>query len=66
MAWATVVVDLLFVCFPLVVGILCLSLFCCALLCVLFSFKSILRRKRKRELAALLLLSYDLVTVYVL
>ena len=25
-------------CFPLVVGFLCLSLFCCALLCVLSSF----------------------------
>ena len=31
-----------FVCFPLVVGILCLSLFCCALLCVLSSFAIIL------------------------
>ena len=52
-------------CFPLVVGVLCLSLFCCALLCVLSSFAIIL--KRKRELAALLLLSYGcLVTVNVL
>ena len=50
------------VCFPLVVGVLCLSLFCCALLCVLFSFAIIL--KRKRELIALLLLAYGcLVTV---
>ena len=44
------------VCFSLVVGVLCLSLFCCALLCVLSSFTIIL--KRKRELVALLLLSY--------
>ena len=43
-------------CFPLVVGVLCLSLFCCALLCVLSSFAIIL--KRKGELVALLLLSY--------
>ena len=26
------------VCFPLVVGVLCLSLFCCTLLCVFVSF----------------------------
>ena len=37
-------------------GVLCLSLFCCAFLCVLSSFAIIL--KRKRELVALLLLSY--------
>ena len=43
------------VCFPLVVGVLCLSLFCCALLCVLSTFAIIL--KRKRELFALLLMS---------
>ena len=50
------------VCFPLVVGVLCLSLFCCALLCVLSSFAIIL--KRKRGLYALILLSYRyLVTV---
>ena len=50
------------VCFPLVLGTLCLSLFCWALLCVLSSFAIIL--KRKRELVALLLLSYRcLVTV---
>ena len=50
------------VCFPLVVGVLCLSWFCCALLCVLSSFAIIL--KRERELVALLLLSYVcLVTV---
>ena len=53
-------VMLLLVCclvpFPLVVGALCLSLFCCALLCVLSSFSIILKRKRK--LIALLLLSY--------
>ena len=72
MAWAAVrfeaVVLLLIyclVCFPLVVGVLCLSLFCCALLCVLSCFAIIL--KRKRELVALLLLSYGcLVTVNVL
>ena len=53
------------VCFPLVLGDLCLSLFCCALLCVLPSFAIIL--KRKRELVALLLLSSGcLVTVNVL
>ena len=51
--------------FPLFVGILCLSLFWYALLCVLSSFAIIL--KRKRELVALLLLSYRcLVTVNVL
>ena len=33
--------------FPLVVGVLCLSLFCCALLCVLFSFAIALKRKRE-------------------
>ena len=53
------------VCFPLIVGVLCLSLFCCVLLCVLSSFAIIL--ERKRELVALLLLFYGcLVTVYVL
>ena len=41
--------------FPLFVGVLCLSLFCNALLCVHFSFAIILKRKRK--LVALLLLS---------
>ena len=52
-------------CFPLVVEVLCLPLFCYALLCVLFSFAIIL--KRKRELVALLSLSYGcLVTVNVL
>ena len=50
------------VCFPLVVGVLCLSLFCYALI---FSFAIIL--KRKKELIALLLLSYRcLVTVNIL
>ena len=44
------------VCFTLVVGALCLSLVCCALLCVLSRFAIIL--KRKREHVALLLLSY--------
>ena len=42
--------------FPLVVGALCLSLFCYALLCVLSSFAVILKRKRKLD--ALMLLSY--------
>ena len=52
------------VCFPLVVGVLCLSLFCCALLCVRSSFAIL---KRKRELVALRFLSYwCLVTVNVL
>ena len=51
--------------FALFVGVLCLSLFCYGLLCVLSSFAIIL--KRKRELVALLLLSYRcLVTVNVL
>ena len=40
--------------FPLYVGVLCLFLFCNALLCVHSSFAIILKRK----LAALLLLSY--------
>ena len=34
-----------FVCFLLVVGGLCLSLFCCALLCVLSSDANVLKRK---------------------
>ena len=42
--------------FPLFVGVLCLSLFCYALLCVHSSFAIILKRKRK--LVTLLLLSY--------
>ena len=51
--------------FPLVVGVLCLSLFCYALLCVHSSFAIILKRKRK--LVALLLLSYRcVVTINVL
>ena len=40
---------------PLLVGVLCLSLFCYALLCIHSSFTIILKRKRK--LIALLLLS---------
>ena len=73
MAWAAVcskvVVLLLLICFvvclPLVAGALFLSLFCCALRCVLSSFAIIL--KRKRDSVALLLLSYPcLVTVNVL
>ena len=42
--------------FPMLMGVLCLSLFCYALLCVHSSFAIILKRKRK--LLALLLLSY--------
>ena len=42
--------------FPLYVGVLCLSVFCFALLCVHSSFAIILMRKRKQ--IALLLLSY--------
>ena len=50
---------------PLFVGVLCLSLFCYALLCVHSSFAIILKRKRK--LVALLLLSYRcIVTINVL
>ena len=50
--------------FPWFVGVLCLSLFYYALLCVQSSFAIIL--KRMRELVALLLLSYGcLVTVKV-
>ena len=46
-------------------GLLYFSLFCCALLCVLSSFAIIL--KRKKELVALLILSYGCcVTVNVL
>ena len=53
------------VCFRLVEGVLCLSLLCCALLCVLSGFAIIL--KRKRELVALFFLSHGcLVTVYVM
>ena len=51
--------------FPLVVGVLSLSLFCCTFLCVLSSFAIIL--ERERELVASLLLSYAcLVTVNVI
>ena len=54
------------VCFPLVMGVLYLSLFCCPLLYVLSSFTIILRRKRELFLF-LLLLSYGcLFTVNVL
>ena len=42
--------------FPLFVGVLCLHLFCYALLCDGSSFAIILKRKRKQ--VALLLLSY--------
>ena len=51
--------------FPLFVGVLCLSLFCYALLCVHSSLAIILMRKIK--LVALLLLSYIcIVTINVL
>ena len=43
--------------FPLFVGVLCLSLFCYALLFIHSSFAIILKRNRK--LVALLLLSYN-------
>ena len=36
------------VCFPLVVGVLCVSLFCCSLFFVLSIFAIILKRNRKR------------------
>ena len=51
-----VVLLLLILYFPSFVGVMCLSLFCYALLCVHSSFAIILERKRK--LVALLLLSY--------
>ena len=51
--------------FPLFVGVLCLSLFCYALLCVHSSFAIIFKRKRKP--VALLLLSYRcIVTINVI
>ena len=51
--------------FQWLVGVLCLSLFCYALLCVQSSLAIVLKRKRK--LVALILLSYRcLVTVNVL
>ena len=51
--------------FPSFVGVLCLSLFSYALLCVHYSLAIILKRKRK--LVALLLLSYKcIVTINVL
>ena len=51
--------------FSLLVRVLCLSLFCYALLCVHSSFAIILKKKRK--LVALLLLSYKcIVTINVL
>ena len=51
--------------FPLFVGVLCLSLFCYASLCVHSNFAIILKRKRK--LVAWLLLSYRyIVTINVL
>ena len=51
--------------FPLFVGVMCLSLFCNALLCVHSSFVIILKRKRK--LVVLLLLPYRcIVTINIL
>ena len=51
--------------FLLFVGVLCLSLFCCVLLCVHSSFAVTLKRKKK--LIALLLLSYRcIVTINVM
>ena len=51
--------------FPLFVGVLCLSLFCYALLCLHSGVAIILKRKRK--LVALLLLSYRcIVTINVM
>ena len=55
MAWAAVgsgavLLLLLIYClmyFPLFVGVLCLSLFCYALLCVRSSFAIVLKRKRR-------------------
>ena len=49
----------------MVVGVLCVSLFCCALLCVLSNLAIILKGKRERAvLVALHLLSYgSLITV---
>ena len=44
------------------VGVLCLSLFCYALLCVHSSFAIILKRRRK--LVALLLLSYRYIVTF--
>ena len=55
------VVDLLLLYLPLFVGVLCLSLFCYALLCVHSSFAIILKRKRK--LVALRLLFYRCIVV---
>ena len=64
----TVVLLLFIYClmvFPLFLRVLCLSLFCYALLCVHSSFAIILKRKGK--LVALLLLSYRcIVTINVL
>ena len=52
--------------FPLFVGVMCLFLFCYALLCVHYSFSIILKRKRKL-VALLLLLSYRcIVTINIL
>ena len=52
----SVVVDSLLIVAP-IVGFYNCSMFCCALLCVHFSFAIILMGKRERELVALLCLS---------
>ena len=43
--WHAICLDNFIVCFPLVVGIPCLSLFCCALICVPSSFAIIFTGK---------------------
>ena len=60
-----VVLLLLFYClmyFPLFVGVLCLYLFCYALICFYSNFEIILKRKRK--LVALLLLFLQMYCYY--
>ena len=53
--------------FPLFVGVMCLSLFCYAILCVHSSFAIILKRKRELVTCTLLLLYYRcMVTINVL
>ena len=44
------------VCFPLVVGALYSSLFCCALLCILSSFAIFLKRRRRAGCFAIIVL----------
>ena len=52
--------------FPLFEGVLCLSLFRYALLCVQSSFATILKRKRKLNLALLVLSYRCIITINVL